>query len=267
MEGSRAPQTGSADSEAAHLRAIGARSGARPTLRRLPLIAFLAIAVLCLKYLDGRIASDYKRSAADLAVQSDALIERELEHHADAVHALRVLVADAPSPSDQQARLALLGRAITGSNPAVVAVYRLDARGDVVDVYPRSARDDDLARENHLLVAETAEAIAREQRSFLVKLIEHANDSILAFSPDGKLIWFNEQLIAHSGYTRQELEGGDYRLFVAGDQKKLATERFSRATGACQLNSSSVSMVTRSVTVMAARTGCRKRRGPFPCGA
>jgi PAS domain S-box-containing protein len=74
-----------------------------------------------------------------------------------------------------------------------------------------------------------AEAIAREQRSFLVKLIEHANDSILAFSPDGKLIWFNEQLIAHSGYTRQELEGGDYRLFVAGDQKKLATERFSRA--------------------------------------
>ena len=74
-----------------------------------------------------------------------------------------------------------------------------------------------------------AEAIAREQRSFLVRLIEHANDSILAFSPDGKLIWFNEQLIAQSGYTRQELEGGDYRLFVAGDQKKLATERFSRA--------------------------------------
>lgn len=74
-----------------------------------------------------------------------------------------------------------------------------------------------------------AEAAAREQRSFLVKLIEHANDSILAFSPEGRLIWFNEQLIAHSGYTRQELEGGDYRLFVFGDQKKLAIERFTRA--------------------------------------
>jgi len=74
-----------------------------------------------------------------------------------------------------------------------------------------------------------AEAAAREQRSFLVKLIEHANDSILAFSPEGRLIWFNERLIAHSGYSRQELEGGDYRLFVFGDQKKLATERFSRA--------------------------------------
>src|SRR5262249_53217526 len=34
-----------------------------------------------------------------------------------------------------------------------------------------------------------AEAIAREQRSFLVKLIEHANDAIFAFSPTGKLIW------------------------------------------------------------------------------
>ncbi len=74
-----------------------------------------------------------------------------------------------------------------------------------------------------------AEAVAREQRSFLVKLIEHANDSILAFSPEGRLIWFNEQLIAHSGYSRQDLEGADYRLFVFGDQKKLAIERFTRA--------------------------------------
>lgn len=74
-----------------------------------------------------------------------------------------------------------------------------------------------------------AEAAAREQRSFLVKLIEHANDSILAFSPEGRLIWFNEQLIKHSGYSRAELEAGDYRLFVFGDQKKVAIERFVRA--------------------------------------
>src|SRR5688572_19484384 len=160
MEGSRAANT-----EAAHTRAIGARSGTRPTLWRLPLIAFLAIAVLCLKYLDGRLATDYTRSAADLAVQADALIERALEHHAASLHAARILVADASSPSDQQARLASIGRAITGSSPAVVAVYRLDARGDVVDVYPRAARDGDLARENHLLVAETAEAIARARGS------------------------------------------------------------------------------------------------------
>lgn len=74
-----------------------------------------------------------------------------------------------------------------------------------------------------------AEAIAREQRGFLAKLIEHANDAILAFAPDGRLIWFNEQLIKQSGYSRQELEGGDYRLFVFGNQKKVAIERFMRA--------------------------------------
>jgi PAS domain S-box-containing protein len=74
-----------------------------------------------------------------------------------------------------------------------------------------------------------AEAAAREQRSYLVKLIEHANDAILAFSPEGRLIWFNEQLARQSGYSRAELEAGDYRLFVFGDQKKLAIERFTRA--------------------------------------
>jgi len=74
-----------------------------------------------------------------------------------------------------------------------------------------------------------AEAVAREQRGYLAKLIEHANDAILAFSPDGGLVWFNEQLIKQSGYSRQELESGDYTLFVFGDQKKVAIERFTQA--------------------------------------
>lgn len=74
-----------------------------------------------------------------------------------------------------------------------------------------------------------AEAVAREQRGYLAKLIEHANDAILALSPDGRLTWFNEQLIKQSGYSRQELEAGDYRLFVFGDQKKVAIERFTQA--------------------------------------
>lgn len=74
-----------------------------------------------------------------------------------------------------------------------------------------------------------AEAVAREQRGYLAKLIEHANDAILAFSPDGRLIWFNEQLIKQSGYSRQELESGDYTLFVFRDQKKVLIERFTRA--------------------------------------
>jgi PAS domain S-box-containing protein len=74
-----------------------------------------------------------------------------------------------------------------------------------------------------------AEAVAREQRNFLVKLIEHANDAIFAFSPDGRLIWFNEQLVTLSGYSRLELSMSDYRKFVDGDDKKTAMERFGRA--------------------------------------
>ncbi len=75
-----------------------------------------------------------------------------------------------------------------------------------------------------------AEAAAREQRSFLVKLIEHANDAIFAFSPEGRLIWFNEQLITLSGYTREELNAADYRQFLLGNEKKIAVNRFTRCS-------------------------------------
>ncbi len=74
-----------------------------------------------------------------------------------------------------------------------------------------------------------AEAVAREQRGFLIKLIEHANDAISALSPGGQLIWFNEQLTALSGYSREELTGSHSRQFLAADEKKVAVERFSRA--------------------------------------
>jgi hypothetical protein len=41
-----------------------------------------------------------------------------------------------------------------------------------------------------------AEAAAREQRGFLVKLIEHAKRRhLLPSHPTGRLIWFNEQLV------------------------------------------------------------------------
>lgn len=74
-----------------------------------------------------------------------------------------------------------------------------------------------------------AEAIAREQRGFLVKLIEHANDAIFALSPEGRFIWFNEQLTNLSGYSREELTGSDYRKFIPHGDKKIAVERFTRA--------------------------------------
>jgi len=152
--------TGAGD-ESARRSAIGGRSGTRPTLWRLPLVAFLAIGVLCLKYLDGRLANDHRRSAADLAIQADALIERAADHLAASLHALRGVVADGSSPSEARARLTSFGRAFMESAPEVIAFYRLDERGEVRDTYPRMETRTDLASENHLLIAETAEAISR----------------------------------------------------------------------------------------------------------
>ncbi len=74
-----------------------------------------------------------------------------------------------------------------------------------------------------------AEAVAREQRGFLIKLIEHANDAIFALSPQGHLIWFNEQLMALSGYSREELTASDSRQFLPTDEKRVPVERFARA--------------------------------------
>ncbi|HWC77478.1 MAG TPA: PAS domain-containing protein, partial [Blastocatellia bacterium] len=74
-----------------------------------------------------------------------------------------------------------------------------------------------------------AEAVAREQRSFLIKLIEHANDAIFALSPEGQFIWFNEQLVTLSGYSREEIFGTDYRQFIPAEDKRLAVETFTRA--------------------------------------
>ncbi|MEW6211723.1 MAG: PAS domain-containing protein, partial [Acidobacteriota bacterium] len=74
-----------------------------------------------------------------------------------------------------------------------------------------------------------AEAVAREQRNFLVKLIEHATDAIFALSPDGRFIWFNEQLTALSGYSREELKEGNYQRFLPAREKLKVTRRFLRA--------------------------------------
>jgi PAS domain S-box-containing protein len=74
-----------------------------------------------------------------------------------------------------------------------------------------------------------AEASAREQRGFLVKLIEHAHDAIFALSPEGRFIWFNEQLTKLSGYSRHELFASDFRQFLPEGEKRIAIERFTGA--------------------------------------
>jgi PAS domain S-box-containing protein len=80
-----------------------------------------------------------------------------------------------------------------------------------------------------------AEAVAREQRNFLVKLIEHANDSIFALSPQGRFIWFNDQLIKQSGFSHETLKSVTYLDCVPESEKPQIAERFRRAlAGAAQ---------------------------------
>ncbi|HUK89370.1 MAG TPA: PAS domain-containing protein, partial [Blastocatellia bacterium] len=74
-----------------------------------------------------------------------------------------------------------------------------------------------------------AQAVAREQRGFLAKLIEHANDGIAAIAPDGKFIWFNEQTARMSGYTREELFAADSKRLLAEGEEETAKDRFRKA--------------------------------------
>jgi len=74
-----------------------------------------------------------------------------------------------------------------------------------------------------------AEAVAREERNFLVNLVEHASDAIFTLSPEGRFIWFNEQLTLISGYSREELKDGDYRRFFSSRERLRIVRRFKRA--------------------------------------
>src|SRR5215218_10263690 len=118
--------------------------GKRPTLWRLPLVAFLATGLICLNYLDGRLSSDFRKSAADLARQTDAQIETAVAMSASAMHELRLLLADAPSPAEQRARFATFARAFAASHPEVMRVYRLDPRGAVRGFIPADTTAGDL---------------------------------------------------------------------------------------------------------------------------
>jgi len=138
----------------------------RPLVWRLPLVAFLLGGLVCLKYLDGRLSGDYRRSANDLAVQADALIETAVANQAVSLHALEQMIAAAPSPAERRARLLTFGRTMLASRPEMLRLMRLDDGGDVREALPaQNANDDDVASENHFLVAETRSALDRARET------------------------------------------------------------------------------------------------------
>ena len=150
-------------------RGLGAGPGGgrrHPFLWRLPLVAFLLAGLVCLKYLDGRLSSDYRRSAGDLAVQGDALIETAVANQAASLHALQQMIAAAPSPAERRARLSAFGRTMLASRPEMLRVMRLDDAGNVREALPaQNAADDDVASENHFLIAETRAALDRARET------------------------------------------------------------------------------------------------------
>ncbi len=152
---------------ASHGLVAGPGRGWRQSLLwRLPLVAFLLLGLVCLKYLDGRLSGDYRRSAVDLAVQADALIETAIANQAASLHALEQMIAAAPSSAERRARLSAFGRTLLASRPEILRVMRLDEAGNVREALPgQAANDDDVASENHFLVAETRSALDRARET------------------------------------------------------------------------------------------------------
>jgi signal transduction histidine kinase len=178
------------------------------------LIAFLATGIVCLKYLDGRLRSDYRKSAADLAVQADALIESAVAYRAASVHELRLLLTASPTLAEQRSRLNVFATAFAEANPEVMRVFRLDNRGVVRDHLPRSpTTGDDLTTENHLLVAETADAMRRSRESGSpattgVIVLRHDTLGFLIYDPlivGGQLDGYVSAAIAYGPLLRSVL--------------------------------------------------------------
>jgi signal transduction histidine kinase len=111
------------------------------------------------------LSSDYRKSAGDLAVQADALIETAVANHASSLRALGQLISEATTVAEQRSRLLAYGTTLLESHPELLGIMRLDSQGNVREVLPEQpARDPgtgDLANENHLLLAETRTALTR----------------------------------------------------------------------------------------------------------
>jgi signal transduction histidine kinase len=176
-------------------------------------VAFLATGLVCLKYLDGRVSGDYRKGALDLAVQTDARIEGAIASSATAMHELRRLMADAPSAAETRARFAAFATAFREARPEVLRVYRLDERGVVRDFVPAERTAGDLTSENHLLVAETAEAVTRARETgapATTGVLVLRNDTLgfLIYDPiivDGRFDGYVGAAIAYSPLLRAVL--------------------------------------------------------------
>ncbi|MFL5520980.1 MAG: hypothetical protein ACJ8B6_08605, partial [Gemmatimonadales bacterium] len=108
----------------------------RPWWWPLPLVAFVLLGLVSLRYLDRAVVREYRNEAAMQAVQTDALLEGFMRYRAASLRALATLVGDAGTPAEGERRFAILAREIAASAPDVLSIYRLDSAGVVRDIYP-----------------------------------------------------------------------------------------------------------------------------------
>jgi len=157
------------------------------------------------------LSGDYRRSAGDLAVQADALIETAVASHAAALHALDQMVASARSAPDRRSRFSAFGRTLLESRPEMLRVMRLDEAGNVRETLPeQTAKDDDVASENHLLVAETRSALIRARETLApavtgIMVLRHDTLGFVIYDPvtvSGRLTGYVGVSVAYAPLLR-----------------------------------------------------------------
>ena len=197
----------------------------RPLLWLLPLVIFFLVAILCLKYLDDRLAADHRNGAASQAARTGALLENALGHRVSLLHTLDLLLAKASNAAEARARFATFGEELANIAPDVIAVYHLDASGAVRDVYPPDGRDGELVGDNHLLLSEHGEALLQSRRSGSAAstgLVPLRPDTLglMIYEPilrEGRAVGYVASAIAYAELLRSALgassgEGFGYRI-------------------------------------------------------
>lgn len=114
------------------------------------------------------------------------------------------------------------------ARPVLITISPLGARKDEDEVPGDPARGA-VCIVRDLSELRAAEAAAREQKNYLVKLVEHARDAICALSPTGGLIWCNEHFVTLTGHPRSDLMGLGYQKFIPEIERSAISNSFLKA--------------------------------------
>ena len=201
----------------------------RPMLWRLPLFIFLLFGVITLAYVDGVLKSEYRKEAGAQAVQTDALLESFLTLRMSELASLRALVRSAATPAERHERFETLAREMIASAPDMYAIYLLDRSGIVLDHYRRSTLQTPPPRDNHLRIADRAQALFRALDTKAVSFtgtvkLSNGASGIMGYLPileDSTVVGFIGGAMAYQPLFEDALAGqlqGQFAYRVLDDQ-------------------------------------------------